>query len=88
MIDLNNIKTILQVAGISRLQIQFDDKQQLVNVEYVFRGKPDTTQVTYQEIIDHLSIGRPLPSVAPQVDGCFELKDLPGETLNNGLDRT
>lgn len=57
MIDLNNIKTILQVAGISRLKIQFNDSQKYVRVDYVFKGIPYTKRITYQEIIDSLTIG-------------------------------
>lgn len=59
MIDLNNVKTILQVAGISRLKIHFDGDLQIVNVEYVFKGKSGYKQITWEEIIDSLTIGLP-----------------------------
>lgn len=80
MVDLNNIKTILQVAGINQLKIQFDDDQQLVNVEYVFRGKPGTRQLTYDEIIKLLTIGHPGPAVSAGPAQVHELSELPGET--------
>lgn len=69
MIDFNSIKTILKVAGITHLKISFDEKQHLVNVDYVFRGVPGTKQMTYQEIIDNLSIGVPDMSLAQRA-GC------------------
>ena len=59
MIDLNHIKIILQTAGISRLKISFDGDLQVVNAEYVFRGKPGHKKITYQEVIDSLNIGLP-----------------------------
>jgi len=86
MIDLNNIKSILQVAGITSLKIAFDNDRNLVNADYVFRKVHNVKQITYQEIINSLSIGLPGPpagtgaDLAPsRVDGSFELKDLPGE---------
>jgi len=88
MIDLNNIKTILQIAGISRLEIGFDNNLNLVNVEFVFRGKLGTKQITQQEIIDSLTIGAPEAPDRLVVDGSFELKDLPGENEDNGLKGT
>lgn len=80
MIDLTNIKTILQVAGISQLKITFDDEHKVVNAVYRFKGKPGTKQITYQEIIKSLTIGMPGPladSGAPQAQ---QLSELPGET--------
>ena len=88
MIDLNNIKTILQIAGISRLKIGFDNNRNLVNVEFVFRGKLGTKQITQQEIIDSLTIGAPEGPVRLIVDGQWELKDLPEENEDNGLKGT
>ena len=88
MVNLNNIKTILQIAGISRLKISFDNELKVVNVVYLFKGKPGTKQITQQEIIDSLAIGPPGYTDPPRVDGSFELKDLPGENEDNGLKRT
>ena len=88
MINLSNIKTILQVAGISLLRIQFDDEHQLVNAEYVFRGKKSYRQITYQKIVESLTIGQLGPPVGPGAVLARELNDLPGETLNNGSDQT
>ena len=79
MIDLSNIKTILQVAGINQLQIQFDDDHQLVNAEYVFKGKPGTRQITYEEIIKLLSIGHPGPAISAGPARAGELRELSGE---------
>jgi len=87
MITLGSIKIILQTAGISRLEISFDDELKVVNAVYLFRGKPGTKQITYQEVIDSLAIGPPGYTDPPRVDGSFELKDLPGENENNGLER-
>lgn len=67
MIDLKQIKTILQIAGISRLQIQFNNAQQYVNADYEFKGKPGNRQITYQEIIDSLTIGHPTAPALPSV---------------------
>lgn len=80
MIDLSNIKTILQVAGISRLEIAFDDKEREVLAVYVFKGESGHKYITYQEIINSLMIGPPGPLTSPQVDGSFELRDLSEET--------
>jgi len=88
MIDLKQIKTILQVAGISRLKIGFVGSYRVVNVEYVFKGKPGTKQITYQEIIDSFTIGMPGPPAEPGAGLAKQLSELPGENENNGLDRT
>jgi len=74
MIDLNNIRTILQVAGISRLKINFDGELQVVNAEYTFRGVPGHKQITWEEIIDSLTIGLPGQPVCPAVEDNKELK--------------
>jgi len=63
MLSLQSVKVLLVTAGISRLKIDFDDEQEHVNAEYVFRGVQGTKKITYQEIIDSLSIGS---SEAPQ----------------------
>jgi len=73
MISLKNIKVLLTTAGISRLKIDFDDEHRLVNAEYVFRGKSGTKQITYQEIIDSLTIGLPEAPVSPTVGVSQEL---------------
>ena len=58
MLSLESIKVMLIVAGVSRLKIDFDDMRECVNVEYVFRGGLHGKQITYQEIIDSLTIGK------------------------------
>jgi len=68
MIGLNNIKIILQTAGISRLKISFDGELQVVNVEYVFRGKPGHKQITWEEIIKCLTIGHPGQPIERSLD--------------------
>lgn len=78
MIDLSNIRTILQIAGINQMKIAFDDKSQLVNVEYVFRGKPSKKEITYQEVVKLLSIGHPGPAVSAGPVQAPELIELPG----------
>lgn len=65
MIDLKAIKIMLMTAGISRLKIEFDDEHKLINAEYVFRGESNTKKITYQEIIDSLTIGLPVAPVGP-----------------------
>ncbi len=69
MIELNHIRMMLMTMGISRLKIDFDDERKLVNAEYIFRGKPSTRQITYQEIIDSLNIG------LPEVTACLILDE-------------
>ena len=64
MIDFNKIKAILNLAGISQLQISFDEEQSIVNADYVFKGQPGKKKITYQEIIDSLAIGQPVPPVS------------------------
>ena len=59
MIDLTNIKTLLQIAGITQLKISFNGELQIVNAEYVFKGIPGHKQIAYQEVIDSLTIGQP-----------------------------
>lgn len=88
MFDLSNIKTILQVAGISQLYIDFDENHRVVNAYYVFRGKPGTKRITYQEVIDNLTIGMPGQPVAPGTDPLTELTEITRRKLNNGLKRT
>ena len=61
MLDLRNIKTILHLAGISYLQISFDEKHRIINVDYVFNGQPGKKQFTYEEMIDSLAICQPVP---------------------------
>ena len=56
MISLNNIKIILQTAGISQLKISFDGELQIIDAEYVFRGKPGHKKITWEEIINSLEI--------------------------------
>jgi len=59
MISLSGIKAMLVLGGLSRLKIEFDDEQKVVNTEYVFRGNPGTRQIPYQEIINGLTIDQP-----------------------------
>jgi len=69
MIDLQSIKILLQTAGISRLKIDFDSDHNIINAEYVFKGKSGIKQITYVEIIDSLNIGSPEAPVCPSVGG-------------------
>lgn len=78
MIDLSTIKTILQLAGISQLKIDFDENHRVVNAYYVFLGTPGTKRITYQEVIDSLTIGMPGLPVAPEPVQDPELTELPG----------
>ena len=87
MIDLNNIKTILQIAGISWLKIHFDNEQKHVKAYYVFKGVSGIKQITYQEIIDSFTIGMPGPPAEPGAGLAKQLSELPGENENNGLER-
>lgn len=59
MIDLKQIKTILQVAGISELKLKIDKDHENIEFDYVFRGKPGKKNITFREIESILSIGRP-----------------------------
>lgn len=77
MVELKQVKTILQLAGITQLKFQFDDKLKLVYAFYVFKGKPGIRQITYQEIIDSLTIGSPGALAVPVPDGYVDIKDLP-----------
>lgn len=88
MLELKQVKTILQVAGITQLKIQFNDNLEFVNAFYVFRGKPGSRQIAYQEIIDSLTIGSPSALAGSVPDGYVDIKDLPGENEDNGLKRT
>jgi len=79
MIELKQIKTILQLAGISQLKIRFDDDSQSVFADFVFKGKPGIKQLKYENIIKSLAIGLPGPPVAPGAARVQQLSDLPGE---------
>lgn len=68
MIELNHIRMVLMTMGISRLKIDFDDEQKLVNADYVFGGVSYNKQITYQEIIDSLTIGQPEVTTCPILD--------------------
>lgn len=59
MINLNNIKAILKLAGVSRLEIDFDNENECVNVVYIFKGTLGARKITYLEIINSLTIGQP-----------------------------
>lgn len=74
MLDLKNIKTILNLAGISQLQISFDEEHRTVNADYVFKGQPGKKKLTYQEIIDSLTIGLPGPPVDSETAQTKQLK--------------
>ena len=74
MINLNNVRTILQVAGISRLKINFDGDLQIVNAEYIFQGVPGHKQITWEEIIDSLTIGPPEAQALPVAEDNKQLK--------------
>jgi len=68
MLDLKQIKTLLQIAGITHLKIDFDEKQKVVNADYVFKRIRGTKRITYQEIIDSLTIGSPEAGTCPVLD--------------------
>lgn len=74
MITLEGIKALLVIAGISRLKIDFDDEQNVVKVEYVFKGESANKQITYQEIIESLTIGLSEESTCPIVDSNKQLR--------------
>lgn len=74
MLSLESIRMLLTTAGISRLKIDFDEAHKVVNAEYVFRGVQGTKQITYQEIIDSLTIGSPGAPACPVVDSNKQLK--------------
>jgi len=79
MFDLSNIRTILQIAGISQLKVDFDENHRVVNAYYVFKGISGIKVITYQEIIDILTIGMLGPPVSAQPAQAPELTELPGE---------
>lgn len=80
MIDLSNIKTILQFAGISSLLIKFDNEKQIINIWYVFKSVPGKKQISFQEVTKLLSIGQPGPSESKAAVPAGNLMELPGET--------
>jgi len=88
MITLESVKILLKTAGFSRLKIDFDDERKIINAEYVFRWTPGTKQITYQEIIDRLTIGLPEVPVDQAAALTQKLTELSGEIENNGLERT
>ena len=53
------------IAGIQRLKIDFDDEHKCINAVYVLKGHPGNKKITYQEIIDSLTIGQPEVTVGP-----------------------
>lgn len=57
MITLEGIKALLVIAGLNYLRLDFDDEQKHVKAYYVFKGESGIKQITYQEIIDSLTIG-------------------------------
>lgn len=65
MITLETIKIMLTKAGCTRFKIDFDNDQNLLKVDYVFRGVPGNSQITYQEIKDSLTIGQPEATIGP-----------------------
>lgn len=79
MASLNNLKSILQLAGISRMKIQFDNERRLVNIDYVFKGKPGKKEYTFQEITELLSLGLSGPSANAGAARAGELTELTGE---------
>lgn len=74
MLSLSGIKAMLVLGGISRLEIDFDGEQKVVNAKYVFRGQSGTKKITYQEIIDSLTIGLPEAITCPSVDSNKQLE--------------
>lgn len=63
MINLGSVKILLKAAGVSKLTIDFNEEQKCVNAAYIFKGSLSTKKITYQEIIDSLTIGLPKPPV-------------------------
>ena len=59
MITLESIKSLLVIAGVNYLRLDFDDEQKHVKAYYVFKGESAIKQITYQEIIDGFTIGSP-----------------------------
>lgn len=80
MIDLKQVKTLLQIAGITRLKIRFDNDYNQIYAEYTFKGKPGTKMITYQNIIDSLTIGSSGTPAGPGKDAARQLNELSGET--------
>ncbi len=74
MIDFANVKAILRLAGITKLKLTFDGDLQNVIAEYVFKGAPGHKQITWEEIIDNLTIGQPEQPASPELDAGRELK--------------
>jgi len=56
MLKLESVKTMLMIAGISELQINFDDEHKRVDADYVYKGRKSRKRIPYQEIIDSLTI--------------------------------
>lgn len=79
MIDLNNIKSILQFAGISSLSIKFDNEKEMINVCSVFKGVPGKKDLSFQEVSELLSIGQPELADHAEPAPARELMELPGE---------
>ncbi len=68
MVDLKQVKAIMRLAGITKLKLTFDGYLQIVNAEYVFKGAPGHKQITWEEIIDNLTIGQPEQPASPELD--------------------
>lgn len=80
MINLSQVTTLIQLAGVTRLKIRFDNNYDQVFVEYTFKGKDYTKTITYQEVIDVLAIGPPGTPAASGKDAGRRLNELSGET--------
>ena len=57
----------------------FDYEKEFVHFDYVFKGKPGKKRISYEEIINSLTIGPPGPSIDAQPAQAPQLKDLQGE---------
>jgi len=58
MVNFEQIKILIQAAGITILKVKFDGANQLVNISYVFKGKPVKKVITFQEI-EIVLLGKP-----------------------------
>lgn len=56
MVNFEQIKILLQTAGISLLTVKFDEPNRLLNITYVFRGKQGEKQLTYDQVENSLKI--------------------------------
>jgi len=69
MFNFEQVKILLQTAGITSLTVKFDEPNRLINITYVFKGRKGVKQFTYEQLENSF-----------RINGCFTMSQPTGPT--------